>query len=69
MLAFLDSGIGGLTVVKALRDLRPTADILYLADTAHAPYGTKSEGELLPLLVRAIEALLSRGISDRCILD
>ena len=61
MLAFLDSGIGGLTVVRALRDLRPTADILYLADTAHAPYGTKSEGELLPLLVRAIEALLSRG--------
>ncbi len=61
MLAFLDSGIGGLTVVRALRALRPTADILYLADVAHAPYGTKSEAELLPLLVRSIEALLSRG--------
>lgn len=67
MLAFLDSGIGGLTVVKALRDLRPAADILYLADTAHAPYGTKSERELLPLLERAVEALLSRG-AERVVL-
>lgn len=67
MLAFLDSGIGGLTVARALRDLRPTADILYLADAAHAPYGTKSEEELLPLLVRGIEALIARG-ADRVVL-
>lgn len=61
MIALLDSGIGGLTVAKALRDLRPAADILYLADSANAPYGTKSEGELLPLLVRGTESLLARG--------
>ena len=61
MIALLDSGIGGLTVAKALRDLRPTADILYLADSANAPYGTKREGELLPLLVRGTESLLARG--------
>ena len=67
MLAFLDSGIGGLTVVKALRDLRPTADILYLADTANAPYGTKSEEVLLPLLSHGIEMLLSKG-AERVVL-
>ena len=67
MLAFLDSGIGGLTVARSLQALRPDADILYLADRAHAPYGTKSERELLAMLERAIRALLSRG-ADRVVL-
>ncbi len=38
-----DSGIGGLTVVKALRDLLPNESIVYLGDTARVPYGPKSE--------------------------
>jgi glutamate racemase len=67
LLAFLDSGIGGLTVARSLQALRPDADILYLADRAHAPYGTKSERELLAMLERAICALLSRG-ADRVVL-
>jgi glutamate racemase len=37
-----DSGIGGLTVVKALRDLLPNEKIYYLGDTARVPYGGKS---------------------------
>ena len=37
-----DSGIGGLTVVKALRDLLPAENISYLGDTARVPYGNKS---------------------------
>jgi len=37
-----DSGIGGLTVVKALRDLLPNENICYLGDTARVPYGPKS---------------------------
>ena len=37
-----DSGIGGLTVVKALRDLLPNEHIFYLGDTARVPYGNKS---------------------------
>ena len=37
-----DSGIGGLTVVKALRDLLPNETIVYLGDTARVPYGPKS---------------------------
>ena len=37
-----DSGIGGLTVVKALRDLLPRENIFYLGDTARVPYGNKS---------------------------
>jgi glutamate racemase len=37
-----DSGVGGLTVVHAMRDLLPSEDILYLGDTARVPYGNKS---------------------------
>ncbi len=37
-----DSGIGGLTVVKAVRDLLPNESISYLGDTARVPYGPKS---------------------------
>ena len=37
-----DSGIGGLTVVRALRELLPNERIHYLGDTARVPYGGKS---------------------------
>src|SRR5678810_1241364 len=37
-----DSGVGGLTVVKALRDRLPNETIVYLGDTARVPYGPKS---------------------------
>lgn len=37
-----DSGIGGLTVLKALREQLPWADYVYLGDTARLPYGSKS---------------------------
>jgi glutamate racemase len=37
-----DSGVGGLTVVHAMRKLLPAEDILYLGDTARVPYGNKS---------------------------
>src|SRR5437660_6155406 len=54
-----DSGIGGLTVVKALRDLLPNEKIFYLGDTARVPYGNKSADtverysvELASMLIR-----------------
>ena len=37
-----DSGVGGLTVVRALRRELPGEDIIYLGDTARVPYGSKS---------------------------
>jgi glutamate racemase len=41
-----DSGIGGLTVVRALRDLLPHEDIFYIGDTARLPYGGKSKSTI-----------------------
>ncbi|MFA6100009.1 MAG: glutamate racemase [Patescibacteria group bacterium] len=43
MIGLFDSGIGGLTVVKALLDKAPKADFVYLGDTARTPYGNKTQ--------------------------
>ena len=41
-IGIFDSGLGGLTVLRELRRRMPHVDLLYVADTAHAPYGEKS---------------------------
>lgn len=45
-IAVFDSGIGGLTVVSAMRRELPGEDIIYLGDTARVPYGGKSRGTI-----------------------
>jgi glutamate racemase len=57
-----DSGVGGLTVLRALVSQLPGEDFLYLGDTARLPYGTKSPGTVARYSVRAAEALVERGI-------
>lgn len=42
-----DSGLGGLTVLKALKDLFPNESFIYFGDTAHLPYGTKSKKTII----------------------
>lgn len=48
-IGIVDSGIGGFTVAKAVRALLPQEDILYLGDGANAPYGNRSQEELVAL--------------------
>jgi glutamate racemase len=57
-----DSGVGGLTVLRALLAAVPYEDFLYLGDTARLPYGTKSPQTVARYSVRAAEALVARGI-------
>lgn len=57
-----DSGVGGLTVLRALHAALPHEDFLYLGDTARLPYGTKSPGTVARYSVRAAETLVERGI-------
>ena len=45
-LLFFDSGVGGLSVLEPTRGRLPTAPIVYVADSAGFPYGTKSEAEI-----------------------
>lgn len=57
-----DSGIGGLTVLRALRVVLPHEDFVYLGDTARLPYGTKSRESVIRYSVQASDALIERDI-------
>ncbi len=57
-----DSGVGGLTVVRALQAQLPAESILYLGDTARLPYGTKSEATVTEYTRRNLAFLEARGV-------
>lgn len=57
-----DSGVGGLTVLKAIRQALPNEDLVYLGDTARLPYGTKSPESILRYASQATRQLRERGI-------
>lgn len=57
-----DSGVGGLTVVSALRRRLPRESILYLGDTARLPYGSKSPDTVKRYTQHNIDFLLGRGV-------
>jgi glutamate racemase len=61
MIGIFDSGSGGLTVLSALKQYAPHADVVYFGDIKHAPYGNRSREELGALLVLGFERLLDRG--------
>jgi glutamate racemase len=42
-----DSGAGGLTILSALREELPYENYVYFGDTAHCPYGTRSDAEII----------------------
>jgi glutamate racemase len=56
-----DSGVGGLTVLRALVDRIPAADYLYFGDTARLPYGSKSAATVAHYAVDAVRHLQSQG--------
>jgi len=61
MIGIFDSGIGGLTVVRALRAARPDLSYVYLGDTARAPYGTKSPETIRRYAEDCADFLISKG--------
>ena len=67
---FFDSGVGGLSVLGPTRKLLPTAPIVYAADSAGYPYGTKSEAEIASrvpaLLGRLVERFRPRLVVIAC---
>jgi len=61
MIGIFDSGSGGLTVMRRIRDLVPSSDILYYGDIRNAPYGNRSRAELSTLTIRALQFLAEQG--------
>ncbi|MEN9806121.1 MAG: Glutamate racemase [Pseudomonadota bacterium] len=57
-----DSGVGGLTVLAALRAALPQERFVYLGDTARLPYGTKSAGTVRRYAVQAARVLVERDV-------
>ncbi|WP_422859040.1 glutamate racemase [Flagellimonas sp. S174] len=59
-IGIFDSGVGGTSIWKEIRKKLPFEDTLYLADSKNAPYGTKSETEILELSKKNTDFLLSK---------
>jgi glutamate racemase len=57
-----DSGVGGLTVLRALRETLPGESFVYLGDTARLPYGTKSRHTVARYAMQATQVLVDRGV-------
>lgn len=57
-----DSGFGGLTVARAIVDLLPDEDLLYLGDTARAPYGPRTIAEARRFTLQGLDWLVSQGV-------
>jgi glutamate racemase len=60
-IAVIDSGLGGLTVVRALRATLPHEQIIYFGDTARLPYGSKTAGTVQTFVKQIISHLLPLG--------
>ena len=59
---FLDSGLGGLSVVKEAKKLLPREDIEYFADNQRQPYGEKNQNELIDYTLQIINFLIKKKI-------
>lgn len=57
----LDSGVGGISVLRELVKILPGEDFLYYGDSAHAPYGTKEVSQVVQYTKAASEFLLEKG--------
>ncbi len=60
MIGIFDSGSGGLTVLRAIRERLPSSDVLYFGDIKNAPYGLKSHQEISALTTDALKFLAER---------
>lgn len=61
-IGFLDSGIGGLSVLREAQKLMPNENYIYFGDSKNAPYGTKEKEEIKKLTYKATEFLMGMGV-------
>lgn len=61
IIGVMDSGVGGLTVAKEIRNRLPGEDVVYFGDSKNCPYGNRSKEEILELSIKMIEFLINKG--------
>lgn len=60
-IGIFDSGIGGLTVAHAIKKMMPKENLIYFGDTAHLPYGDKSEAAIQAYSIKIADVLLKKN--------
>lgn len=60
----LDSGVGGLSVLKVLHGMLPKEDFIYVGDTARTPYGTRPESEIRAFVAEIINWLAKQDVKQ-----
>ena len=60
-IGIFDSGVGGLSIWKEIRDQLPYESTIYLSDSKHAPYGPKGQKAIIDLSIKNTEWLIDRG--------
>jgi glutamate racemase len=61
-IGIFDSGIGGLTVAKAINDLMPNESLVYFGDTEHMPYGDKSDEHIIEYSLKIADFLIQKNV-------
>ncbi len=61
-IGIFDSGVGGLTVARAITDQLPRESILYIGDTAHSPYGPKPIADVRRYALEVLDTLVAEGV-------
>ncbi len=61
-IGIFDSGVGGLTVARAVADQLPAERLRYVGDTLHAPYGPLPIARVRELALRALDGLVADGV-------
>lgn len=60
-IAVVDSGMGGITVLKKLHRIMPNENYIFFGDSANSPYGTKTKEEIKNITVNIVERQMQRG--------
>jgi glutamate racemase len=61
-IGIFDSGVGGLTVARAVRDILPNESLIYVGDTAHSPYGPKPIADVRKYALGILDDLVDQGV-------
>ncbi|MFC7376256.1 glutamate racemase [Brachybacterium sp. GCM10030267] len=61
-IGILDSGVGGLTVARAILDQLPQEELVYIGDTAHSPYGPRPIADVRALVLGIMDDLVEHGV-------
>ncbi len=67
MIGLFDSGVGGLSVLKALIESNIREDFIYFGDTKNVPYGTKTKAEILSFTREIMEFFIKKGVDTAII--